>query len=113
MAEALPSRALAQDRLAQIITNVEGNEQLYQNLEVILRTSYSLDKSVSDYTPKHLRSSERTRRCVLQSNKIFLKKTQSDLNVEGKSHKGEMVQGYDGEWLLSRAFVSFPLSVWF
>jgi hypothetical protein len=121
-----------------IIENVRANEELYQHLEVEMRWSYRLNKEAT-HRPESSLSDESTLRCVLQDNLVFIKRTQVAANVAGSSLNLKELYGYDGEmtrrlegdvgnlhhgrdehwglyrphtWLLSRAFVVFPLSLW-
>jgi hypothetical protein len=82
--------------LAQVIANVESNEQLYRDIEVIRTEEYRL---LVEETSKDnlITTQKRQRRSVIQGPMFYLKVTGGHDLINKKSYDLYDLYGYDGE----------------
>jgi hypothetical protein len=82
--------------LAQVIANVESNEQLYRDIEVIRTDEYQL---LVEETSKDnlITTQKRQRRSVIQGPMFYLKVTGGHDLINKKSYDLFDLYGYDGE----------------
>lgn len=129
--------------LQSLISNVIANEQLYADIDVAYENVYSLHEDLaSQSSPAHdiLTSSKIAYRSVTQSKLFYLSSSTENTNGNGEKALQHLQKAYDGEAtrslqgaaanlhkgraeparlfrphtiLLSRAFVHFPLSLYF
>jgi len=82
--------------LAQVIANVESNEQLYRDIEVIRTEEYRL--LVEETSKDNLVTTQkRQRRSVIQGPMFYLKVTGGHDLINNKSYDLYDLYGYDGE----------------
>jgi hypothetical protein len=127
--------------MTEIIANIKANEELYTNLEVVIKSVYQLNpETKADELPRCVEKAEFRSRCVLQGNLCYTEETYACTMVDGNPDSYRDVAGYDGELtrrltrkvanihqgryevaryyrphtvlVLESGFVVFPLSLW-
>ena len=83
--------------LAQVIANVESNEQLYKDIEVIRNEVYQLAPDAVGVRDNLITKQTRQRRSVTQGNMFYLRVSGGQDLVDKKSYMLSDLYGYDGE----------------
>lgn len=83
--------------LAQVIANVEANEQLYHDIEVILTAHYRLTNVDPGEKQTLVTKQTKRRRSVSQGTMFYLKVSGGHDLLDTKSYDLNSLYGYDGQ----------------
>src|SRR5262245_39505282 len=89
--------AVGPAKMDPIIENVRANEELYNNIEVIYRREYSLNKELTKRRRNSLDTSDERFRYVLQNGLLYVNEAGKVAATDGRSHTPTTIVGYDGE----------------
>jgi hypothetical protein len=87
----------------QIVANVRANEHIYDNIEVIYKTTYRLENRDGRNVPvEALASRTEEFRSVGQNSFYYFARRSDESSVGGQTQRRSLVRGYDGELTRSK-----------
>lgn len=89
------SNVSADDELAAVMDNLHQNEALYEDIEIVWRSSFTFGE-IKRVTDQHLRSRERNGRYVRQDGMYYIDHETDQASEVVAVHRG-LLQAYDGE----------------
>jgi hypothetical protein len=85
----------------EILSNIQSNEALYENLDVQIKYDYQVDPGSKENDDMVIKKRDLFQRSVKQGTFFFTEIRQEDVSVKGKTGSYKAITGYDGKKTIS------------